>query len=101
MNSEIYNMIKKVGPYLIVFVLFVLGAYYFLQNENPSIYSKSAGEQSVERSTGDFVPDQRTDYIFVTEHSESSFTISNIVIFLIIISIIFLVVRKIRSSRKY
>ncbi|KAA2222821.1 hypothetical protein [Chryseobacterium sediminis] len=94
-------MTKKTGLSILAFLLFTLVAYYFFQKETASIYSKSAGAGSSDNSQGQFVPKQNTDYIVVTEYSESWFNIQNITILIIVLIIVFLIVRKIRTSRKY
>ncbi|MBB6329934.1 hypothetical protein HNP24_000884 [Chryseobacterium sediminis] len=94
-------MTKKIGLSILIFLLFALGAYYFFQKETASIYSKSAGADSADKDQGQFIPEQNADYIVVTEYSESWFNIQNITIFILALLVVFLIVRKIRTSRKY
>lgn len=80
--------------------MIVIGVYYFFRKENTSIYSKSAGEISVGKTQGKFVPEKETDYIFVTTNSEFGLNFQNLIIAILLITVILLIVRRIKKNRK-
>lgn len=88
---------KKVAPYLIISLIIIISGYYFFQKENTSLYIKSAGDISLSNNQGKFVPEKETDYIFVTTNSEFSLDFRNLVIIILSLSVILLIVRKVKK----
>lgn len=91
---KIKSTTKKAGLYIMLFLLFAAGVYYFFEKESASVYGKSAGETLVNKNQGKFIPEQTTDYIFFTSSTEMGVNILNITILMISLGIIFFMIRK-------
>jgi uncharacterized protein YxeA len=90
-------MMKKVASYLIIFLIIIICGYYFFQKENTSLYNRSTGDISLSKNQGKFVPEKETDYIFVTTNSEFSLNFQNLIVIILSLSVILLIVRKVKK----
>ncbi len=94
-------MSKRIKLYLGLFLLIAIGTSYFYKRENENPYSSLLNKAYIETTNnkGQYVPEQKTDYIFITTETEFDVKVIYLVVFLILTYIIYLTVKKIRKTK--
>jgi cell division protein FtsW (lipid II flippase) len=85
-------MKKKIIPYLLIALALIIYFWYFnIRNCGNNGYDIS--QSGTSKNTGQFIPENKTDYIFTTVEGETK--VCGIIIFGLLISIvIFILIRK-------
>ena len=98
-------MSKKVKLYLGIFLLIAISIFYFYKRENENPYSSSLNKSYIEtpnsNSDGQFIPEQKTDFIFTTTNTESDINIIFLIAIIVLLTyIIYLTIKKIRKTKQ-
>jgi hypothetical protein len=93
-------MSKKVKLYLGIFLIIAISILYFLkkenENPNPLLFNKSYIETS--NNKVQYVPEQKTDYIFTTSKTEFDIKFIFLVVFLISAYLLYSIIKKRRKN---
>jgi len=95
-------MTKKLGFYLMIPLFIALGIYFFFQKqiETPYVFNKSAIRNTIGKNQGQFIPEEKTNHIFVHTDSGYWLNVKHVVILIIILlCLIFLII--IKKPKKY
>ena len=94
-------MSKRIKLYLGLFLIIAISILYFYKRENENPYSALLNKAYIETTNNEsqYVPEQKTDYIFTTTETEFDVKIIYLVVFLILTYIIYRTVKKIRKTK--
>lgn len=93
-------MSKRLQLYFGILLLIVISILFFYKKENENPYSSLLNKSYIETNNneGQYVPKQKTDFIFTTTKTEIDVKIIYLVVFLIIIYIIYLIIKKVKKT---